>query len=72
MKLYMTISEQKDIVLMQHEINLFYNWCNENLLELNINKCHLVSYSRKQSTNDYTYSLGQQNVSRNDKIKDQV
>ena len=70
MKLYMTISEQKDIVLMQHEINLFYKWCNKNLLELNINKCHVISYSRKHSTIDYTYSLGQQNVSRSDKIKD--
>lgn len=50
MKLYMEIRNQEDINIFQNEIRIFHTWCSKNLLQLNIKKCNLISFSRKRNT----------------------
>lgn len=50
MKLFLEIRNDEDINVFRNEIDIFYTWCNKSLLELNVKKCNLISFSRKIST----------------------
>ena len=48
MKIYKHISCAHDALLLQSDLDLFYIWCQNNFLELNINKCQVMTFSRKR------------------------
>lgn len=70
MKLYMEIVSPSDINLFQSEVNIFHEWCEKSLLKLNIKKCNIVCYTRKHLDSNINISLGNQNVTRCNKIRD--
>lgn len=48
MKIFRVISAPNDALLLQNDLNNFYIWCKKNNLELNVNKCQAITYSRKR------------------------
>lgn len=56
-KLFRVIKELSDAYLLQEDLYLFLEWCNNNGLILNINKCAVVSYTRnlRPILFDYTF-----------------
>lgn len=70
MKLYMEICSRLDLQHFQDEIDVFYNWCTKSLLDINVKKCNIISYSRKHTTHDFTCTLGNQLIVRCNKIRD--
>ena len=70
MKLYMEIKNQSDLELFQLQINTFYTWCLKSLLDINIKKCNVISYTRKLSMQTMNYYIGQQLVERCTKMRD--
>lgn len=70
MKLYMEIEKLSDVSLFQSEVDSFYQWCTKSLLQLNVKKCYIVSYTRKRSHIDVNITLGKQTVTKCDKIRD--
>lgn len=70
MKLYMEVDEASDADLFQSEVNIFHEWCTKSLLQLNVKKCNIVTYTRKQSPPIINTTLGNQAVSKCDKIRD--
>ena len=70
MKLYMEIKTQSDFQAFQQEIDFFHKWCTKSLLDLNVKKCSIISYTRKHTNNNFECTLGQQSVERCSKIRD--
>lgn len=70
MKLFMEISKHSDFLLFQQEVDIFYKWCVKSLLDINVKKCNVISYSRKNVNYSFDCTLGQQPVKRCDKIRD--
>jgi hypothetical protein len=66
----MEIRNSMDLQHFQNEIDIFYIWCAKSLLDINIKKCNIISYSRKQSHHDFNFTLGQQLIERCIKIRD--
>ena len=56
-KIFKTITNPNDQKLFQNDLNCFFKWCDENLMELNLKKCkHMVYYRR--TPNVFAYNLG--------------
>lgn len=46
-----------DIVLLQRDIDLLANWCDENGMTLNVNKCYHVKFTRKTKFIQSAYNI---------------
>lgn len=57
LKLYKRVASQEDCLLLQHDLNRLSNWCIINRLDLNISKCKIMTFSRKKTIINYSYSL---------------
>ena len=47
LKLFQRIVSPQDCVKLQHNIDIVVQWCHENRLTLNEDKCSVVSYTKK-------------------------
>ena len=70
MKLFLEIRNEEDINIFQNEVSKFYIWCKKSLLELNVKKCNLISFSRKRTTPNVTIALGDENVKKCERVRD--
>ena len=70
MKLFSEIKNEDDLNVFQNEIHVFNIWCCKSLLELNVKKCNLITYSRKLNNPGICITLGNQNVKQCDRIRD--
>ena len=69
-KLYRRISNFNDCYELQLDLMQLYKWCVSNNLELNINKCKVLTYTRKQSYPKYGYAINMDLLERVDSIID--
>ena len=56
--------------MLQRELNTVVQCCHLNSLVLNITKCKVVTYSRKEELIDYNYHINTQSLSRTDSTRD--
>jgi len=72
-KIYKSIVTDDDANSLQRVVSRITEWCNTWLLKLNVNKCKVVSYSRKEIT-DSNYYITDENtdykLEKVDSIKD--
>ena len=54
-KIYKSVVTDDDANSLQRVVSRIMEWCNTWLLKLNINKCKVVSYSRKEIINSNYY-----------------
>lgn len=69
-KLYYTISGPLDCLILEKNLQTLQNWCQINGLHLNVKKCKMMSYGRKQDIVIYPYKLGNQIIERVDVFRD--
>lgn len=70
LKIYMEINSINDCICLQNVLNTINQWCSENFLNLNISKCKLLSFHRKQNPLVFHYSLNDNILDKTDKFKD--
>jgi retron-type reverse transcriptase len=58
LKIYRQISSMEDCIKLQDDLIKVNEWCTRNHFSLNIDKCTVVSYSRKAGTIIYEYTCG--------------
>lgn len=69
-KIYWTIKNETGVQFLQYNLNLFYNWCNENSLFLNLDKCQVVTYHKIKNPIIFEYKLNNTSLKRGDSVKD--
>lgn len=57
LKIYKNIASDKDVILIQNDLNRIEQWCHLNHMELNVHKCSHIRFSRKKRSNTVTYSI---------------
>lgn len=70
LKIFASINSIDDCHMLQRELNKVAQWCHLNSLVLNITKCKVVTYSRKDELIDYDYHIDTQSLSRTDSTRD--
>ena len=71
-KMYKRIETVKDLADLQSDINSLVNWSRLNTLDLNIGKCHIISFhkSKSQFIDQHVYKISDVQISRVNSIKD--
>ena len=57
LKIFNDITDISDCLVLQNDLILIENWCVENKLSLNIEKCNVVTYSKRQTIVLHNYRL---------------
>lgn len=61
--IYRVITSDKDVSILQSDINTISSWCKSWLMQLNNKKWKSVGVSRKPNTLNYIENMGSQSVS---------
>lgn len=64
------INNEDSVWQLQSQINAFYEWCARNDMELNINKCFLITFTRSHSLIHHQYFINNMPVTRVNEIRD--
>jgi len=56
-KIYKTIESMNDSLELQSDLDNFCNWCSDNGMELNLNKCSIITFSHKKVNSFFNYNL---------------
>ena len=70
LKIYYKICDESDCNKLQADLSTIHEWCNKFRLSLNINKCNVVSFTRKLNKIQYEYTISGANLVRRDSFKD--
>lgn len=70
LKMFRTISSLKEAESLQHDLNNFSRWCEINMLQLNTNKCHKITFSRLKHCIQFEYKIKGTVLSETDNVKD--
>lgn len=69
-KYFRTIRDINDCSVFQEEINRISKWCDNNLLQLNISKCKIITFSRVNNPLIFTYKINDIPLERTECIND--
>lgn len=64
------VKNRFDGIKLQNAIDKFIAWCDENGLEVNSDKCHIISFSKKRKIIEINYTIRGKTIDRVSKIRD--
>ena len=70
LKLYANVSDRTQCVALQHDINVISEWCSLNKMSLNVNKCCVISFTRKKNKLFHQYYVQEAPLRREAIVKD--
>lgn len=70
LKIYSVITSIDDCRKLQSDLNHVQSWCLDNKLGLNVSKCKINSFSRKETICEFAYHIGNDTLSRCTSSKD--
>ncbi|GBN79656.1 putative RNA-directed DNA polymerase from transposon BS [Araneus ventricosus] len=68
LKLFSSMNSNLDAVLLQSDLDCLFKWCTVNKLHLNIEKCSILSYTRKSQPLNHVYKINDLVLSRSDSV----
>lgn len=70
LKIFRIIKSHEDANMLQIDLNTLNNWCSLNKLYFNVDKCKIMTYSKKRINQNYKYYLNDIELARVSNIKD--
>lgn len=69
-KIYRVVQSSDDCAKLQQDLYSFERFCSNNCMPLNLDKCYVITFSRKFHPIKYNYSISGRNIARVDFIRD--
>ena len=70
MKIFGIVNQESDSVFIQNDIDRIKQWCNNNLMFLNVAKCNVITFSRKNMVINTNYNIENESLKRVPTIND--
>lgn len=70
LKMFLTIESEQDAMTLQRNLDILNLWCTENLMQLNVKKCFVVSFTNKKHKHLHNYSINGQILDRKNVVRD--
>ena len=70
LKFYRVISSRVDCCAIQSDIDSLLNWCTMNGMEVNVQKCNVISFCRNRQTTLFDYKMEIVSITRVSTVKD--
>ena len=71
-KIYRAIESSSDAQLLEEDLQRVEQWCERNSMSLNISKCEVITFTRRQQSNVVThdYQINGSHLQRVERVKD--
>ena len=70
LKIFLSVRNRDDSLLLQHDLDRLSDWCDTNKLVFNLSKCNVVRFSRKRVITLFDYKICSAQLTALDRIKD--
>lgn len=70
LKIFTSVTNIQDCLLLQDSIDKVHRWCTENSLPLNFSKCNFVSFTRKLAPTIFAYNINNELINKCSSFKD--
>lgn len=70
LKVALRVRGQGEVDIIQETLSSLYHWCIINCMELNISKCHVVTFHRNKTPILATYNINGQALIRREQVRD--
>ena len=70
LKIFLTINNIDDCIILQENLNRLHDWCNSNMLHLNIGKCQVIRFHKTKSPIIFDYHINQTTLEAVKHLKD--
>ncbi|KAL0871637.1 hypothetical protein ABMA27_004163 [Loxostege sticticalis] len=70
LKIFTSIVDEKNCLTLQNDLNVVANWCSSNLMYLNIDKCCVITFTRKKNKIIHSYYIHDTLIDRKDVVRD--
>lgn len=70
LKIFKVMTNVTDYQLLESKLQSLMGWCTHNKLDLNVDKCHVISFSRRKSVTLHDYHLNGTSLQRVNRIND--
>lgn len=70
LKFFRCIDTNNDVALLQNDLDRLVSWCDTNGMNLNIDKCYSVGFTRKKQVTPSTYKVKDSYLKQTSEIKD--
>ena len=64
LKLFRAVYSSSDCIKLQSDLYKIVHWCIQNDMSLNVDKCKVMSFSRRRRLVDFTYRISDSNINR--------
>lgn len=69
-KIYVVVNNVEDCLALQRLLDKFADWCQRNRMTLSIQKCHVITFSRRLQPIEFDYSINGELLSRVETVRD--
>ena len=69
-KIFSTIKNVSDSILLQNDLGNLHDWCKEWQLDLNLEKCQSITFTNKPNPLQFHYYLGDRELERVEEVSD--
>ena len=70
LKIFHTVNDVSDYSKIQSDLDRLTTYCNQNKLELSVNKCKIITFTKKRKIINYPYKLCGTTLTRTNNIRD--
>mgnify|MGYP002716884707 CR=1 FL=1 len=70
LKIYTDVSSIDDCKQLQSDVNEIVRWCNTNLINVNVNKCKVMTFTRRKIPIRFPYQIDNDILPRPDVVND--
>ena len=70
LKFFTEINTIEDAILMQENFEKIFEWCTNNDMSLNVNKCNYISFCRRKSPICFDYGINDEKIIKQRVVKD--
>jgi hypothetical protein len=70
LKIYTSIENTNQSTILQNDLEAVSEWCTSNNMDLNINKCYVIYFTRKTNEFIHTYHIRDGVLARTDTVRD--
>jgi hypothetical protein len=70
LKIFHDINSIDDCILLQENLNRLQDWCDRNMLHLNINKCQVIRFHKTKSPILFNYTINKSPLTATESLRD--
>ncbi|XP_028163224.1 uncharacterized protein LOC114354852 [Ostrinia furnacalis] len=70
LKIFTSVDRKSNALVLQNDLKVIDDWCSSNKMSLNVDKCCVITFTKKKNRFVHSYYIRDQLISRRDTVRD--